>query len=109
MIEVNEQCKGCFHFQVCANVLKQQLFIREKMLKEEKPKCENYIPTADVVEVKRGKWALDSTRTREDGDTYDYCCSLCGGEAHEGEYGNHDVLADFCHHCGADMRPSEEK
>lgn len=73
--------------------------------------CEDIrkIPTADVAEVKHGKWVLDSTRTREDGDTYDYCCSLCGGEAHAGEYGNNDVLADFCHHCGADMRSSEEK
>lgn len=73
--------------------------------------CEDIrkIPTADVVEVKHGKWVLDSTRTREDGDTYDYCCSLCRGEAHTGEYGNNDVLADFCHHCGADMRSSEEK
>ncbi len=52
MIEVKEQCKGCYHFQVCANVLKQQLFIREK-LGEENPSCEQFIPTADVVEVRQ--------------------------------------------------------
>ena len=52
-MEVKEQCKSCFHFQVCANVLKQQLFAREIMLKEENPKCEHYIPTADVVPVVR--------------------------------------------------------
>ena len=57
-IEVKEQCKSCFHFQVCANVLKQQLFAREIMLKEENPKCEHYKPTADVVSVVRCKDCL---------------------------------------------------
>ena len=55
MIEVKEQCKKCFHFQVCANVLKQQLYIREKMLHEENPECEHFIPTADVEKVVRCK------------------------------------------------------
>lgn len=55
IIEAREQCKGCFHFQVCADVLKHQLFIREKMLKEENLKCENYIPASDVSEVVRCK------------------------------------------------------
>lgn len=64
------------------------------------------IPTADVKEVKQGKWELDPMLMRQDGDSYDYCCSICKGEAHTGEYGNNDVLADFCHHCGADMRNS---
>ncbi|MBR3767548.1 MAG: hypothetical protein IKL10_04825 [Clostridia bacterium] len=49
MIEVKEQCKDCFHFQVCANVLKQQLFIREVVLKEETPKCEHFILATDVI------------------------------------------------------------
>jgi hypothetical protein len=46
LLEVKEQCKKCFHFQVCANVLKQQLLIREKMLNEEDPKCEHFISSA---------------------------------------------------------------
>ena len=52
MAEYNEQCKKCFHFQVCAQVMKNQLFIREKMLKEENPKCEHFVNAADVVEVR---------------------------------------------------------
>ena len=44
MIEINEQCKKCFHFPVCANVMKNQLYIREKMLKEKNPKCEHFAP-----------------------------------------------------------------
>lgn len=55
MVEVREQCKGCFHFQVCADVMKNQLFIREKVCMEENPQCEHYSPTADVVEVVRCK------------------------------------------------------
>nr|DAH19677.1 MAG TPA: hypothetical protein [Caudoviricetes sp.] len=55
MAEYNEQCKKCFHFQVCAQVMKNQLFIREKMLKEENPKCEHFVNAADVVEVVRCK------------------------------------------------------
>lgn len=92
MIGVKEQCKGCFHLQVCANVLKQQLFIREKMLNEENPKCEQYQPTADVVEVKRG----------------------CLGESYIDEYygewadclecGTDNILpCKFCRECGAKM------
>ena len=55
MVEVREQCKGCFHFQVCADVMKTQLFIREKVCMEENPQCEHYSPGADVVEVVRCK------------------------------------------------------
>lgn len=55
MAEYNEQCKKCFHFQVCAQVMKNQLFIREKMLKEENPKCEHFVNAADAVEVVRCK------------------------------------------------------
>lgn len=55
MLEVREQCKKCFHWQVCANVLKQQLFIREKMLGEVDPKCDYFVSAADVVEVVRCK------------------------------------------------------
>lgn len=55
MLEYIDKCKKCYHFQVCANVMKNQLFIREKMLLEENPECEHFIPAADVVEVVRCK------------------------------------------------------
>lgn len=53
MAEYIDKCKKCYHFQVCANVMKNQLFIREKMLLEENPECEHFIPAEDVVEVIR--------------------------------------------------------
>ena len=48
MIPTNAQCKNCFHFQVCADVLKQQLFVKE-VLGEENPECKNYISSVGVV------------------------------------------------------------
>lgn len=60
MAECNEQCKKCFHFQVCAQVMKNWLFIREKMLKEENPKCEHFVNAADVVDVVRCNYCKDN-------------------------------------------------
>jgi hypothetical protein len=45
-------------------------------------------PTADVVEVKRGKWI-------------DHKCSLCGFEPYDPS--GLDTF-NFCSNCGADMR-----
>ncbi len=50
------------------------------------------IPTADVVEVKPGKWKVDETHD------YEPYCSLCGHEPIAGEKYN------YCPDCGADMR-----
>ena len=47
------------------------------------------IPTADVVEVKRGKW-LNIIFTQR------YICSLCGNEIYFGK-------DKFCSECGAKM------
>lgn len=55
MAEYIEQCKKCFHFQVCAQVMKNQLKIRNIMLKEENPECEHFVNVANVVEVVRCK------------------------------------------------------
>lgn len=49
-------------------------------------------PTADVVDVKRGKWKVDETHD------YEPYCSLCGHEPIAGEKYN------YCPDCGADMR-----
>lgn len=47
--KINEQCRKCFHFEVCANVMKQQLLIQEKMLKIKNPKCKHFINTKNVI------------------------------------------------------------
>lgn len=45
-LEDKEQCKKCLHYQVCANVMKNQLHIREKLLKE-KAECEHFVSVTD--------------------------------------------------------------
>lgn len=52
----------------------------------------NGMPSADVVEVKHGKWR---GRKNSFNNIY-YLCSLCGGDS--------PFKANFCPNCGADMR-----
>ena len=49
------------------------------------------LPTADVVEVRRGEWITDENGV--------VICSKCG-EEHEWQ----DFRATYCDMCGADMR-----
>lgn len=101
MAEYNEQCKKCFHFQVCTQVMKNQLFIREKMLKEENPKCEHFVNAADVQEIKHGKW-IKTYNNPNDGHYY---CPEC--------HHNTDIATGiktprsrgffYCPYCGAKM------
>ena len=67
------------------------------------------LPTADVEEVRHGEWIKDETEKRDDGEIYDYCCSLCKSPATEGSYDNHDVLTSYCPNCGAKMDKEIEK
>lgn len=102
MADYNEQCKKCFHFQVCAQVMKNQLFIREKMLKEENPKCEHFVNAADVVEVRHGYWIPIS-----DGEGAE--CSECGEYYDTRQTGGMTAFRQFqkfyayCSCCGAKM------
>ena len=63
----------------------------------------NKIPAADVVEVRHGEWEKDPIAIRDDGEIYDYRCSVCTARAHKGEYGNYDYITDYCPNCGAKM------
>ena len=57
------------------------------------------IPTADVVEVKRGRW-IDIYNGKYANQAYR--CSVCGKSAHD-EDGKRWILSDFCPNCGARM------
>jgi len=61
------------------------------------------IPTADVEEVRHGKWVKDKSKMRGDGEIYDYCCSRCCGLAGKNDYNNYSILSAYCPHCGAKM------
>ena len=57
------------------------------------------LPTADLRPVRRGKWTLN-----KDGSG---TCSECGFV--QNSCWDLDNWDNFCHHCGADMRPEPPK
>lgn len=59
--------------------------------------------TADVQEVRHGKWIKCNAMRRDDGEIYDYCCSECSELACKDDYNNHAILSAYCSHCGAKM------
>ena len=62
----------------------------------------NAIPSADVVERKRGKW-ID---VDDDFNIISGSCSACGWQAHL--YEDDVVGMNFCPNCGADMRHPDD-
>ena len=70
------------------------------------------IPSADVVERKRGKWIWDKDGV--DWNIGAWCCSECGSRnANIGCNGNENPMwwsgSRFCPNCGADMRERESE
>lgn len=55
-------------------------------------------PTADVVEVKHGKWHLLDECANE--GVY---CSVCHKKVYRTEYANQKIKSKFCPNCGAKM------
>ena len=53
-------------------------------------------PTADVVEVKHGHWIINDNGT--------YSCSVCQSWIPNEQH----YYANYCLHCGADMRGDED-
>ena len=64
------------------------------------------IPSADVVERKRGEWIKDNVVLTSMPPQYQYHCSLCGKTAFTYNNGI-QYLSDCCPNCGADMRGAE--
>ena len=61
------------------------------------------VPTADVVERKRGKWIEAKPMSGRVG----MVCSACGNEAYwDSDYGQQ--LFDWCPYCGSDNREEAE-
>lgn len=55
-------------------------------------------PTADVVEVKHGRWILLDECSNE--GVY---CSVCHKKVYRKEYANQKLKSNFCPNCGAKM------
>lgn len=58
------------------------------------------IPSADVVERKRGKWI-------DPADLICYKCTACGDYANQGYGLDEPIFWDYCPNCGADMRETK--
>ena len=58
-------------------------------------------PSADVQEIRRGRWLPDEWITDREGVLRLVVkCSICGGQV--------DGLVDYCPYCGATMEEEEE-
>lgn len=44
-------CKNCLHYEVCADVMKKDLFIKEKMLKIANPICKCFLDKSRIIEL----------------------------------------------------------
>lgn len=66
----------------------------------------NKAPTADVQEVKHGKWIKKANEIF----TYHYVvvCSVCGKEAFYDEVHGYYDDENYCHNCGAKMDGDEK-
>lgn len=58
------------------------------------------LPTADVIEVKRGKWKIK----RDEYDCEYMVCSCCKEEFYPFDADTVDTTPNYCPNCGADMR-----
>lgn len=64
----------------------------------------DYVPTADVAEVRHGEWIYHECVSSYDGAISGYSCSLCGAFVDEEIFESDKFHDEFCGHCGADMR-----
>ena len=61
----------------------------------------NYLPTADVAEVKHGKWIQEQIKIENMSIVrYRNTCSECGGKA---DFLLRELHYSYCPHCGAKM------
>ena len=84
-------CKKCFHYKACKEVASHSgygdIYYAESQ-------CKHFTPTADVVEVKHGKWSAGKEST---GSVYAHC-SACNRKMNSYCYGY-----AHCPLCGARM------
>lgn len=102
IIESHEQCKKCFHFQVCSSVLKNDLLIREKMMGEKNPKCKMF------ARAVHGRWR-QKILVGGFAEEWGYVCSECGCTVSDrsnlgiGRYASKNQRLNYCPNCGANM------
>ena len=89
------ECKKCIHYNICVNFTSKWVVetTNKAMNNGTCLPCDNYLPTADVVEVKHGEWYLhpDGSGT----------CSNCNRI--QKSVWDFDNIQNYCPNCGAKM------
>ena len=62
-----------------------------------------YTPTADVAEVKHGKWIYHECVLSYDGTISGHSCSVCKAFVNEETFDNDTFYKKYCGNCGARM------
>ena len=60
-------------------------------------------PTADVAEVKHGRWIYHERVLSHDGIISGYSCSVCEAFVHEETFDKDTFYKKYCGNCGARM------
>lgn len=99
MAECKVSCASCIHYKVCKVWVKHSNSLARVLnaYQIEFPMsanylCDRYTPTADVVEVRHGRWLFHDT---DENDMTIVKCSECGRKRYFG--------ANYCPNCGAKM------
>lgn len=87
-------CKDCFHYKACKEGANRNGFWDIRYTEQE---CKQFLPTADVVEVKHGQWIYNVKY---------YSCSICAGKRFNLLLGTD---AEYCPYCGAKMDGTKER
>lgn len=96
------RCIDCFHCDACLRIVRSSYpsltEVQIKSVLSRNNSCKNFKATADVVEVKHGRWIDHLVR--------DWRCSECGEKIHKVRQVDgycYDDMPNYCPNCGAKM------
>lgn len=93
-LDKKELCKNCYHRAACDAWVRNATTLYDDYIYSVE-NCPYYKPTADVVEVKHGKWRLETDEEMPNPMFKLVVCSVCNSTAN-GTY-------NYCPNCGAKM------
>lgn len=98
-------CKECFHFKVCDSGRHIGEYIEDDGIYSEgvEKECIAFIPSADIVEVRHGRWIYHECVSSHDGCKSGYSCSICNAFVDEEVFDTDEFHKAFCGNCGAKM------
>ena len=96
-------------FEDVLNILRtRRVNTRSAEISHELEHCLNRVKRLYTVELVEEAFEAEWVPTYEGFLGTDYQCSNCGDLADDGNNGHHNVLTEFCPHCGCKMRVKED-